>query len=427
MILWGMVNDILIWEDEILSEKKGFKLGLVPRLIIGIVAGLIIGMFISEAVARVFVTLSTIFGAYLGFIIPLLIISFVTSGIGHLTSGGAGRLLGVTVLIAYCSTLIAGTLAYAVDSAVFPFFITPEIIKSFTHSAEVTVDPLLQFQLDPVFNVTTAIVLAFILGIGIISLRNVKETKRLGDLLMDIFDGLQAIVNLVLAKTIIPILPIYIALTFAKLSFTGEVWSVLKVFWKVYVIILFLHFAYLIILFTISGSVSGKNPLTLMRNQIPGWLTAVGTQSSAVTIPVNVKCAEKNGVSASIREFVVPLCATIHLAGSTITIVSCATGVLMMSGMPHNMSLMVPFIMTLGVVMIAAPGAPGGAIMSALSFLPMIGIPVEGALASLMIALYLTQDSFGTACNVSGDNAIAVFVDTFKDRITGYSRKKNAA
>lgn len=410
-----------------MSEKKGFKLGLVPRLLIGIVTGLVVGMFISEGVARLFVTLSSIFGAYLSFIIPLLIISFVTSGIGHLTSGGAGRLLGVTVLIAYCSTLVAGTLAYAVDSALFPFFITPEIIKSFTHSAEVTVEPLLVFQLDPVFNVTTAIVLAFILGIGIISLRNVKETEHLGNLLMDGFDGLQAIVNLVLAKTIIPILPLYIALTFAKLSFTGEVWSVLKVFWKVYVIILILHFAYLIFLFTIAGSVSGKNPLFLMRNQIPGWLTAVGTQSSAVTIPVNVQCAEKNGVSTSIREFVVPLCATIHLAGSTITIVSCATGVLMMSNMPHNMALMVPFIMTLGVVMIAAPGAPGGAIMSALSFLPMIGIPVEGALASLMIALYLTQDSFGTACNVSGDNAIAVFIDTFKERITGYSREKDAA
>ena len=163
-----------------------------------------------------------------------------------------------------------------------------------------------------------------------------------------------------------------------------------------------------------------------MKNQIPGYMTAVGTQSSAITIPVNVKCAEANGVSKSIREFVVPLCATIHLAGSTITITSCATGVLMMSNMPHNLSLMLPFIFTLGVVMIAAPGAPGGAIMSALSFLPMIGIPVEGALASLMIALYLTQDSFGTACNVSGDNAIAVIIDTLKDKITGTKSGKAA-
>ncbi len=400
------------------AEQKSFRLGLIPRLIIGILAGLVIGMFINEPVARVFVTISSIFGSYLSFIIPLLIVSFVTSGIGHLTSGGAGRLLGFTVFLAYCSTLVAGTLAYSVDSLVFPHFITSDIIKNFTESSGASVDSFLAFELPPVFSVTTAIVLAFIMGIGIISLRNREETKQWSDLLMSGFDGLQAIVNLVLNKTIIPLLPIYIGLTFAKLSYTGEVWSVLKVFWKVYVVVLILHFAYLTVLFVIAGTAGGKNPFTLMRNQIPGWLTAVGTQSSAVTIPVNVQCAEKNGVSKSIREFVVPLCATIHLAGSTITIVSCATGVLMMSNMAHSMTIMVPFIMTLGVVMIAAPGAPGGAIMSALSFLPMIGIPVEGALATLMIALYLTQDSFGTACNVSGDNAIAFFIDTFKDRIT---------
>lgn len=406
-----------------MSTVKKTRFGLVTRLLIGIISGLIIGPFINEAIARLFVTVSSIFASYLGFIIPLLIVSFVTSGIGHLTSGGAGRLLGITVLIAYCSTLLAGSFAYLVDSLVFPKFITSDIINNFTNSGEVTIEPFIQFKINPVFDVTTAIVLAFILGIGIISLRNVKETAKWGNQLMDAFDGLQAIINLVLAKTIIPLLPIYIALTFAKLSYTGEVWSVLKVFWKVYIVIIALHFIYLFFLFGIAGGVSGRSPIFYMRNQITAWLTAVGTQSSAVTIPVNVQVAEKNGVSGPIREFVVPLCATIHLAGSTITIISCATAVLMMSNMPHGMHLMVPFIMTLGVVMIAAPGAPGGAIMSALSFLPMVGIPVEGALASLMIALYLTQDSFGTACNVSGDNAIAIIVDTFKERITGHRQK----
>lgn len=402
-----------------MSEQKTKHLGLVTRLIIGIIAGLIIGQFISEPIVRAFVTVSGIFAHYLGFIIPLLIVSFVASGIAHLTSGGAGKLLGVTVLIAYCSTIVAGTLAYSVDSAIFPHFITSDIIKSFSESGNTEVKPFIEFALDPVFGVTTAIVLAFIVGIGIISLRNNKDTLHYADVLTEIVDALQAIVNLVLAKTIIPLLPIYIALTFAKLSYTGEVWSVLRVFWKVYVVILILHFFYLTVLFVTAGAVGKKSPLFLMKNQIPGYLTAVGTQSSAVTIPVNIQCAERNGVSESIREFVVPLCATIHLAGSTITIVSCATGVLMMSNMPHNMAIMIPFVLTLGIVMIAAPGAPGGAVMSALSFLPMIGIPVEGALASLMIALYLTQDSFGTACNVSGDNAIAVFIDAMKDRITG--------
>ncbi|MDO4280215.1 MAG: dicarboxylate/amino acid:cation symporter [Peptococcaceae bacterium] len=400
-----------------MAEKK--KLGLVTRLIIGIVIGLLLGMVVPEVVIRVLATAGSIFGSYLSFIIPLMIVSFVATGIGHLTSGGAGKLLAVTVAIAYCSTIVAGSFAYTVDSAIFPAFITSDIIENFKETSSVTVDPYIDFVLNPVFDVTTAIVLAFIFGIGIIALRNREEHSEAGDLILKIFDGFQAIINLALAKTILPLLPFYIGITFAKMSYTGEVWSVLRVFWKVFVIILILHLIFLVVIFSIAGLVSKRNPFFYMKNQIPGYITAVGTQSSAITIPVNVKCAEANGVSKSIREFVVPLCATIHLAGSTITITSCATGVLMMSNMPHNMSLMFPFILTLGVVMIAAPGAPGGAIMSALSFLPMIGIPVEGALASLMIALYLTQDSFGTACNVSGDNAIAVIVDTLKDKITG--------
>lgn len=404
------------------SEKK--KIGLVTRLIIGIIAGLLLGMVLPEGIIRALVTVASIFGSYLSFIIPLMIVSFVASGIGHLTSGGAGRLLGVTVAVAYCSTLLAGTFAYTVDSALFPTFITSDIIENFKETATASVDPYLEFVLDPAFNVTTAIVLAFIFGIGIVALRNSKAHSEAGETMMKLFDGFQEIINLTLAKTIIPLLPFYIGITFAKMSYTGEVWSVLRVFWKVYVVILCLHLIYLLFLFSIAGSVSKKSPFFYMRNQIPGYVTAVGTQSSAMTIPINVQCAEKNGVTKGIREFVVPLCATIHLAGSTMTIVSCATGVLMMSNMPHSFALMMPFILTLGVVMIAAPGAPGGAIMSALSFLPMIGIPVEGALATLMIALYLTQDSFGTACNVSGDNAIAIIIDTFKERITGKKTAK---
>ncbi len=403
------------------SEKK--KIGLVTRLLIGIAVGLGLGLVLPEGIIRALVTVASIFGSYLSFIIPLMIVSFVAAGISHLSSGGAGRLLGVTVAIAYCSTLLAGSFAYAVDSALFPAFITSDIIDNFKETATASLDPYLKFVLDPAFSVTTAIVLAFIFGIGIVALRSSKNHQEIGEMMMKLFDGFQEIINLTLAKTIIPLLPFYIGITFAKMSYTGEVWSVLRVFWKVYVVILCLHIVYLLFLFGVAGGVSKKSPFFYLKNQIPGYVTAVGTQSSAMTIPINVSCAEKNGVSKSIREFVVPLCATIHLAGSTMTIVSCATGVLMMSNMPHSFGLMMPFILTLGVVMIAAPGAPGGAIMSALSFLPMIGIPVEGALATLMIALYLTQDSFGTACNVSGDNAIAVIVDTFKDRITG---KKSA-
>lgn len=402
-----------------MSSKPKKKLGLVTRLLIGIALGLALGTVLPEGVIRALVTVANIFASYLNFIIPLMIVSFVATGIGHLTSGGAGRLLGVTVLVAYCSTLLAGSFAYTVDSALFPRFITSDIIENFQESTSASVDPYIEFVLTPPFDVTCAIVLAFIFGIGIVALRNSSQHKQAGETMITLFDGFQEIINLALSKTIIPLLPFYIGITFAKMSYTGEVWSVLKVFWKVYVVVLCLHLIYLLFLFSVAGGVSKRSPFFYMRNQIPGYVTAIGTQSSAMTIPINVGCAEKNGVSQSIREFVVPLCATIHLAGSTITIVSCGTAVLMMSTMPHNMAIMFPFILTLGVVMIAAPGAPGGAIMSALSFLPMIGIATDSSLATLMIALYLTQDSFGTACNVSGDNAIAVIIDTFKDKITG--------
>ncbi len=192
-----------------------------------------------------------------------------------------------------------------------------------------------------------------------------------------------------------------------------------------YLIVIPLHLIYIACMFFVAGAYGGKNPIQLMKNQIPGYLTAVGTQSSAATIPVNVTCAEKNGVSKQIRDFVVPLCATIHLAGSMISITCFTVAVLMMNGMPHGLSVILPYIAMLGVAMVAAPGAPGGAIMSALPFLPMVGIPSDGGLASLMIALYLTQDSFGTAANISGDNAIAVIVDKINSKLSGKGNNKN--
>ncbi len=174
-----------------------------------------------------------------------------------------------------------------------------------------------------------------------------------------------------------------------------------------------MHILYLIAIFIFAGITSNKNPIALLKNQIPGYLTAIGTQSSAATIPVNLTCAEKNNTSKEIREFVIPLCANIHLAGSMITITSCVTSVLLMNNMDINIGMIVSFILTLAVVMIASPGAPGGAIMSAVPFLSMVGIDTDGAIAGLLKTLYITQDSFGTACNVSGDNAIAIIVDNF--------------
>lgn len=250
---------------------------------------------------------------------------------------------------------------------------------------------------------------SFVMGVGISALKS----KGSGKYLYGFFKEFSEIISNVLSKVIIPLLPVYIFGNFLNLSYSGSVFSILSIFWKVFLLIIALHLLYVGFLFFVAGGVSGKNPWMLLKNQIPGYVTAVGTQSSAATIPVNVECARKNGVSKEIREFVVPLCATIHLAGSIITITSCVTAVLLIYDLPHGISLMATFIATLGVAMVAAPGAPGGAIMSALPFLTLVGIDPTGTMGQLLITLYLTQDSFGTAANVSGDNALAILVETF--------------
>ncbi len=386
--------------------KKPFKLGLVSKLVIAIVLGIILGQlkFIPSSLLRVLVTFASLFSGFLNFVIPLMIIGFVVKGIADLTEG-AGKLLGITALTAYCSTIVAGTLAYLVASTFFPSFITPELVKKISEAGE-GLKPFFTIPLKPMLDVTAAIVFAFMMGLSISWLRG----KGQGEVLYEAFSDFGEIIVKVLNTIIIPLLPLYIAGNFANMSYSGSVFSVLSVFWKVFIIVIILHIVYVSLLFTVAGTFSGKNPLTLIRNQVPGYMTAVGTQSSAATIPVNLKCAENNGVSEDIRNFVVPLCATIHLAGSMITITSCATAVLLMNNMPHSISMIVGFIAMLGIAMVAAPGAPGGAIMAALPFLPMVGISSQ-VLQQLMITLYITQDSFGTAANVSGDNAIAVFVD----------------
>ncbi len=388
-----------------MKEKK-FKLGLVSKLIIAIAIGIALGSFkfIPAGLLRVLITCASLFGEFLSFIIPLMIIGFVVKGIAEL-SDGAGKLLGITAITAYCSTLVSGTIAFFVASNFFPTFITPDLIEKVKGTVP-ALETYFKINLKPMLDVTSAVVFAFIMGLSISWLKS----KGRGKVLYEVFDDFEAIISRVLSKVIIPLLPMFICGNFANMAYTGSVASVLSIFWKVFVTVIILHLLYVSAMFIVSGTYAGKNPLRLIRNQVNGYVTAIGTQSSAATIPVNIECAKKNGVSEDIRNFVVPLCATIHLAGSMITITSCSVAVLLMNGLPFSFATVFGFIAMLGVAMVAAPGAPGGAIMSALPFLPMVGITSQ-VMQQLMITLYLTQDSFGTAANVSGDNAIAVFVD----------------
>ena len=335
-----------------MSKKK---IGLVPKLIIGIIAGILIGSFAPEFLVKVLVTASSLFSAFLKFVIPFIIIGFVTAGIADLATG-AGKLLGVTTGIAYGSTIVAGTLAFIVASLIFPSFIDPSVASQIGDPEAGMLEPIFTIPLSPMVDVTAAIVFSFTMGLGISALRNNDK----GEILYNLFQEFQEIITKVLSIIIIPLLPIYIAGTFANITYAGQVWNILSIFWRVYLVVIPLHIVYLIIQFTTAGFVTGKNPLKMLKNQIPGYLTAVGTQSSAATIPVNVECAKNNGVSKEIREFCVPLCATIHLSGSIISVTSFAVAVLMMNGMDHGFSTVFLFILMLGIAMVAAPGAPGG-------------------------------------------------------------------
>lgn len=396
-------------------KKK--NIGLIPKLIMAIIIGIVIGTYMPRELVQILVTASSLFSTFLKFVIPFIILGFVTAGIADLSSG-AGKLLGATTIISYVSTVIAGLLAFTLIKTLFPFFMDPSLTSKIGDPEAGMLPAIFSIPLKPMIDVTAAIVFAFMMGLGISALR--KNNK--GEVLYKIAFDFQSIIQMVLAKAIIPLLPLYIAGTFANIAFAGQVMNILSVFWKVYIVVMSLHLIYVALQFTVVGIYAKKNPIEMMKNQIPAYLTAVGTQSSAAAIPVNVDCAEKNGISKQIREFVIPLCATIHLSGSIISIVSFSVAVLMMNGMDSGINIVLPYIMMLGIAMVAAPGAPGGAVMSALPFFPMVGIPADGGLASLIIALHITQDSFGTAANISGDNAIAVAVDALNNK---WRKKEN--
>lgn len=392
--------------------NKKFKLGLIPKIIIAIALGVIVGMYCPEFVVRIAVTFSSIFGSFLSFIIPLMIIGFVTKGIADLGEG-AGKLLGITVVIAYASTLIGGSLSYLMSSTIFPNFLSNDLVSKIQEASEITLDPFFSVPIKPFFDVTSAIIFAFILGIAVSWLRKLGEGKYTYAIINDF----NKIITKVLEVAIIPLLPFYIFGNFSKMSYTGSVVAVLSIFWKIFICIIALHLIYITVMFIVSGSYVGKSPIKLLKNQIRGYLTAVGTQSSVATIPVNLECSDKDGVSRDISEFVIPLGATVHMPGSMITITACTFTILLMYGMDYSYLLILKFIAILGIAMVAAPGAPGGAVMSALPFLPVVGIASDSAMATLLISLYLTQDSFGTAANISGDNAIAVAVDKIYNKV----------
>ncbi len=381
---------------------KRIKISLLLKIVIAILLGIGCSYFFPEALVRVFVTVNSLFGNFLNFIIPLLILGLVAPGIAEL-GRGAGRMLGVTALLAYCSTVLSGYFSYGVCSLVYPRILERGSFSSDeTLAAAQSLEPYFVIDMPPLFGVMSALILSFVLGLALASVKGSAFRTVLGEF--------REVIMLVIRRVIIPLLPLYIFGIFLKMGAEGTVMTIVGLFIKVILVIFILHVVLLLLQFCIAGAVAGKNPLRSLRNMLPAYMTALGTQSSAATIPVTLAQAKKNGVRAEVADFVIPLCGTIHLSGSTLKIVACTLAIAYMTGMPADIGTYTEFIFMLGIAMVAAPGVPGGAIMASVGIIGSI-LGFDEDMQGLMIALYIAMDSFGTACNVTGDGAIALIVD----------------
>ena len=383
------------------KKWKKIRLGLIGRIIIALILGAVAGPYTPVGMVRAFNTFNSIFGQYLGFLIPLLIVGLVAPAIADI-GRKAGKMLLATALLAYGATLVSGFASYLTSVSLFPGMIQPSAIQNIDKAAEAPA--YFTISVPPLMGVMTALILAFLLGLGMAYCR--------GTALRKVSDDFRDIIALSIGKTIIPLLPLYIFGIVLNMSWSGQAADLLSVFLKIIGIIFLLHIGILLLQYCLAGLVARQNPLLLLWRMMPAYFTALGTQSSAATIPITLQQTLCNKVHKDVAGFVIPLCATIHLSGSTLKIVACAIAIMLMKGMPIDFPTMGNFIFMLGIIMVAAPGVPGGAIMAALGILhSMLGFgDTEQA---LMIALYITMDNFGTACNVTGDGALAVIINRF--------------
>ena len=381
---------------------KKIKFGLLPRIAVAIILGIAIGGFVPAEIVRGVNTFTSVFDQFIKFMVPLIIVGLVAPAIAE-TGHGAGKMLLCTVSIAYASTLFAGFLGYFVSVAAFPSLVSADAAKAVEEAAK-TFAPYVTIKIPPMLDVMSALVVSFIMGLGMIFAES--------DILKRGFVEFRTIITKAISVALVPLLPFYIFGIFLDMTAAGKTKTVLAAFAAIIAVFTLLTFVVILIQFCIAGAIARKNPLKAIYMMLPAYLTALGTSSSAATIPVTRAQTIKNGVCPETADFVVPLCATVHLAGSTVKLVSCAVALLLMAGATGqiNVATFAGFIAMIGIVMVAAPGVPGGAVMAALGILEsMLGF--DQAQLALMITLYVATDSIGTACNITGDGAIAMIMD----------------
>ena len=387
-------------------EQSGILIWVLVAIVLALVLGSVtIGdsHIMPSALGDVFVTFSTIFGQFLSFSIPLIIIGLVTPAIADLGKG-AGHWLGLTAALAYASTMFAGFLTYGVCAYFFPKVLVGQLTQ--VETPKEVLKTYFTIEMPPVVGVMTALLLSFVVGIGLSLVP--RGVLRKG------FIEFRAIITRLIENIIVPLLPLHIFGIFLNLTYTGEAVHIMRTLIRVVVIVLILEVVILLTQYFVAGAVGRVNPFKAIFTMLPAYLTALGTSSSAATIPVTLRQTRKNGVSDAVSSFTIPLCATIHLAGSTSKIFAFAFAIVYTQGMTVTTTQWVGFIFMLGITMVAAPGVPGGAIMAATGILQsMLGF--DDSAVALMIATYIALDSFGTATNVTGDGAVAIIMD----RLTG--------
>ena len=377
------------------------KMGILPKILIAIALGIGCSFFMPGWAVRVFLTFNSIFSNFLGMFIPLLIIGLVAPGIADL-GRGAGKLLLITVVLAYGSTVLSGAFAYGSCALAYPYILGDGLSALGNMDMTNALTPYFTIEMPAFISVTTALVLAFMLGLTTASI----DGTTMKGFLFDFRD----IITRVITSVIIPCLPLYIFGIFLQMGAEGHVGTVLGAFLKIVGFIFLLHVTELVFLFLVAGGVTRRNPFRALVTMLPAYVTALGTASSAATIPVTLQQAIKNGVRSETAGFTVPLCATILMPCSILKITAVAYAISLSMGLPCDFGTYIGFIMMLGITMVAAPGVPGGAIMAALGLLgSMLGF--DANMQGLMIAIYIAMDSFGTAGNVTGDGAIALIVD----------------
>ena len=389
---------------------KKFKLGLFPKVVIAIVVGALLGLILPDVVVRIFKTFNVLFAQLLKFVVPLLVLGLVTPSIANL-GRGAGKMLLTVMLIAYCSTVCGALFSFGVSSNIFPMYLEPGELSSAAVSEKEFL-PYIDLKIPPICDIMTALVLSFVIGVGII-FTGANGLKK-G------FEEFGEIVKLTIENVIIPFLPVYIFTMICEMSAKGVIDVVLGTGFKVILTGVILSILYLIVQYCIAGIIARKNPLKMIWNIIPAYLTGFSICSSSACIPVTYECTLKNGVRKDIADFVIPLCSTVHMCGSTIKLTVTSVAVAYMFGEPITFGLFMQFALMQAIAAVAAPGVMGGVLMASVGLLGTV-LGFSDTMTTLMMTIYLALDGYGPAVNVSGDAAIAVIADRL------FGGKKNAA